>query len=76
MNPARAGAGLSVFAGRDLAEARAMIPGNKEFGQWCSENFSEHNIDTLRLLRIRFEVFGTRQLCFRLGQNLVVQFFD
>ena len=63
--PASAGSflrvGLSVLAGRDLAEARAMIPGNKEFGEWCSQNFWEQNIETLRLLRIRFEVFGARQ---------------
>ena len=38
-----------------------MIPGNKEFGEWCSLNLSEHTQQTLFRLRRRFEVFGTRQ---------------
>ena len=50
-----------VFTQFEWTEARAMIDGDREFGRWCSQNFWEQNIETLRLLRIRFEVFGARQ---------------
>ena len=50
-----------MFTQFEWTEARAMIDGDREFGRWCSQNFWEQNIETLRLLRIRFEVFGARQ---------------
>ncbi len=47
--------------GANLAEARAQLNGDREFGQWCSTNFVDQPQTTLYQYRRRFEVFGDRR---------------
>ena len=51
-----------LFVGNELTKARAIHPGDKEFGQWCKEKFP--NVDRKYLYRLRAisedSVFGVR----------------
>jgi N6-adenosine-specific RNA methylase IME4 len=47
--------------GANLVEARTQLDGDREFGQWCTENFSGHDPRSLLNYRRRFEVFGNRR---------------
>ncbi len=42
--------------------SRLTENGDREFGQWCCENFSGHDPRSLLNYRRRFEVFGQRRI--------------
>jgi hypothetical protein len=46
--------------GELLSLARRQLPGDREFGQWCTTNFVEH-ANTLRNMRLLHETFGGRK---------------